>query len=807
MQKIFSKILISVILVGIFLMPIGGVVGIKNEKLVVEIEINQAIAQSEQEPIWHFQVTKTEFHPNPNINSITTTIFFTSVNKPKASCDAERTVAESNPSYNVPGLTIGPCTSKDGDLVSSTFSNVQDSNGKKIEADPGFGCRLLNLDNCFAALLYFALYKPAAFFAELSARFLDYFMYYSISSKAYDNIFMSKAWGAVRDIANIFFIVALLFVAIKTILGMNVSGNKKMIGTIIIVALFINFSLFTTQVIVDASNILAKIFYHNITPKNENGVMTASKGEKSITVQVASIFDPQEVMGGPPGDENEGTWIIVALVSIIISIFMIFIFLSVAFLFIGRVVELWVAMIFSPIAFASKTISGKIPGFGWDEWLSGLLKSAFLAPIFIFFLYIVVLLGGLISSAGLTEKAGSTSEGLEWAMNVIIPFAITFLLLYQSKKIAQDYSGKVGKAIAGGATALAGLALGGAALGTAFAGRQVMGGLAAKASRSDNAMHHGNALMDHDKTVQDWKSKGSIGNKPKFEDTWANYKTEQAAKNVTVKDKLNPWEKLGGNVNFSQMKSGKINTARHEVDELKKEIGRENTSDANLSGADEKLMKENFTRKKRGDIETKIKRGDKDTELTTSSNSKVLGESKFRQVEREYLVKEAMKDSNNTEMKKGKKVLTAEAAQQVNMNLNVKFDEELKKQFDKLAASKFEKTVAESKQSVGVGGALMAKSTSGSYDVRNISQLTADKRDGLGMKATAGLISAVAMGIRMGMKKGIGAEHGTSSKDFATDIKNLVGGALKDIKIDVSVPSGGGEVKGKASGGGHGGGH
>ena len=101
--------------------------------------------------------------------------------------------------------------------------------------------------------------------------FLIFFVYYFTNSSSYDNEFVEKGWGAVRDVANIFFILMLLYVAIKTVLSLNVTDNKRLVGVIIIVALLINFSLFTTKVVIDASNILAKIFYNNITSQGPNG--------------------------------------------------------------------------------------------------------------------------------------------------------------------------------------------------------------------------------------------------------------------------------------------------------------------------------------------------------------------------------------------------------------------------------------------------------------------------------------------------------------------------------------------------------
>src|SRR3972149_11518169 len=61
------------------------------------------------------------------------------------------------------------------------------------------------------------------------------------------------------------FIFVLLYVAIGTILGLSKVNWKKTLVLIVIAALLINFSLFFTKIIVDASNILAWAFYQGIS--------------------------------------------------------------------------------------------------------------------------------------------------------------------------------------------------------------------------------------------------------------------------------------------------------------------------------------------------------------------------------------------------------------------------------------------------------------------------------------------------------------------------------------------------------------
>ncbi|PIZ86922.1 hypothetical protein COX93_02795, partial [Candidatus Nomurabacteria bacterium CG_4_10_14_0_2_um_filter_30_12] len=233
----------------------------------------------------------------------------------------------------------------------------------KVESD--FGCSIIpfKIGGCILAGLDF-VWQASALIGRLAGHFLDFFVYYATNSSSYSNIFVEKAWSAVRDVANIFFIVALLYVAIKTILSLNVTDNKKLIGYVIIIALIINFSLFTTKVVIDGSNILAKIFYNNIVSKdatttNADGTLKDSEagteGQKSISVGLIRLFNPQNIVMEAYKNVNLGLGyaIFIILLLIAITLYTAYIFFSVAILFVARVISLWISMIFSPLAFAS----------------------------------------------------------------------------------------------------------------------------------------------------------------------------------------------------------------------------------------------------------------------------------------------------------------------------------------------------------------------------------------------------------------------------------------------------------------------
>ncbi len=337
-----------------------------------------------------------------------------------------------------------------------------------------FDCGIImkgSISGCIAELTYF-VWTVAAWIARVAGSFLDYFIYYSTDSSSYVNGFINKGWGAIRDVANIFFIVALLYVAIKTILSLNVTNNKKIIGTIIVIALLINFSLFFTQVIIDGSNILAKVFYNNIESKNENGTPAIEAGgQKSVSVGLVDKFNPQSIMTQDVYNKSHGRFVFVTMLAIAIVLYTAYIFFSIALLFVSRVVMLWLSMIFAPIAFASYTLPFDIPGLGHKEWWKNLFENAFLAPIFIFFLYIIVMFTGFLSELGKYPSGDSLIQGI---MFVVIPFAILAILLMKAKEMAIQYSGEMGKAFNKAGAMIAG-AVGGAAIGYGIGGMAALG--------------------------------------------------------------------------------------------------------------------------------------------------------------------------------------------------------------------------------------------------------------------------------------------------------------------------------------------
>ncbi|MEK7588532.1 MAG: hypothetical protein AAB438_01805 [Patescibacteria group bacterium] len=383
--------------------------------------------------------------------------------------------------YFIQGTEASFTTPADGQLQNGNWQASSTSAGLQISGRYGLGCSFgiigeMNLPGCVAQLFY-TLWEASAWIARAAGSLLDFFVFYSTSSTSYGGEFVDKGWAVVRDLANIMFIIVLIYIAIKTIFSLSVTDNKKLISWIIIMALIINFSLFITKVVIDASNILAKVFYNQINPVYKNGESAPAGGEKSISIQMVKKYDPQAIITTKAAyDNNIGLFIFITILLLLITLYTAYIFFVVALLFVGRVITLWLLMIFSPMAFASHAMPStwEIGSIGHKKWWPELFRAAFMAPIFIFFLYLIV----LFLSTGLGATYADSSETMQKLMHTIIPFLLLFVLLSKAKDMAVEYSGDAGKAMMGITKMVGGIAGGAVVGGAALAGTRLIGAYA-----------------------------------------------------------------------------------------------------------------------------------------------------------------------------------------------------------------------------------------------------------------------------------------------------------------------------------------
>lgn len=336
-----------------------------------------------------------------------------------------------------------------------------------------FGDGPENLYDCIPTVVYYLIYKPTFYLLMGAGYIFDKTLILSIDKDFVGQPFVADSWKIIRDFSNMAFIFVLLYAGISTMLGM---GNwRKTVIQVVVVALLINFSLLFTKVIIDAGNILATGIYSSIDTGNSFSASLASKFKPQVFLSTAGKVTPMDAT-------------IVFIIASIVSVFAAWVFFKAALLFIGRLLAFWFLMIVSPFAFISTTFpKGNIFG----KWFGQLTGQAFVAPVFLFLLYIIMQVlsagGGILSKF---EAAGVISTGnanMVWFTSLIAPILVAILIilaLKESLKFAEGMAGEFGQLGAKIGGTVMGVAGGVALGGTALVGRKVIGGAAQRLEES-----------------------------------------------------------------------------------------------------------------------------------------------------------------------------------------------------------------------------------------------------------------------------------------------------------------------------------
>lgn len=328
-------------------------------------------------------------------------------------------------------------------------------------------------------------------FAGLAGVLLNGIIHYTVVeiSNNYGRIpAINNAWDSIRDLANMSFIFILLYAAIKTILGAG-SDTKKLVVNIIIVAILINFSLFFTKVIIDASNVLALFFYDAAAPGALAAANPWTQGGISnsfmANLHLASLYKASEV--------TISSIFTIGVLGSIMLIIAGFVFFSVAFMFITRYVVLILVLILSPIAFMASVLPALRGASG--KWWDALVGQAFFAPIYFMITWIALSVLTDISTAlgisvdgslGDLSNVGIVVTAQDGTFALFMNFMVVIVFLLASLAIAKSWANRAGS----GSTKLTKWVTGAAGAATfgmaGRLGRNLIGGNAAKMATDED---------------------------------------------------------------------------------------------------------------------------------------------------------------------------------------------------------------------------------------------------------------------------------------------------------------------------------
>jgi hypothetical protein len=204
-----------------------------------------------------------------------------------------------------------------------------------------------------------------------------------------DNAVIATGWPRVRDLANMFIVLGFVFIGIATTLRIGDYEAKKLLPKLIMVALLINFSLVICGIFIDAANITATYFL-------KSGGFFATSWSQTIGDQISVIWG-QWKSNSSYVDAGMGVLKVVGGL-LFYDIMAAVIFFLYAFLYIFRMMSLWILVILSPLAFVCYVFPFTKSIF--NMWWSNFFQWCIIIVPVSFFVWIADKLTEGMSSAG-----------------------------------------------------------------------------------------------------------------------------------------------------------------------------------------------------------------------------------------------------------------------------------------------------------------------------------------------------------------------------------------------------------------------
>ena len=266
-----------------------------------------------------------------------------------------------------------------------------------------------------------------AWLVGVAAITLDNAVYYTVVTmgKYVSNLTaVGVAWRILRDFANIMLIFGFIGAGIATILNVEKYGwSTKMLPMLLVAAVALNFSLFVSEAMVDATNLFATEFYTQINGGNPAGLQDLSfdtiKNAKNngISSKIMSQLGLQTIYGDALKPNTAifsgSNQYFIGFMGILLFLVTAFVLFSLAFILIARFVALILLIVFSPVGFMGLAVPQLKYRAG--QWWENFLEQIITAPILLLLLYVALAI--ITDAQFLTgfNAERNTSAWTEWA--------------------------------------------------------------------------------------------------------------------------------------------------------------------------------------------------------------------------------------------------------------------------------------------------------------------------------------------------------------------------------------------------------
>lgn len=441
------------------------------------------------------------------------------------------------------------------------------------------------IDAFFAWIITHTLLAIAGWLLWITATVMNYAINVGIlqfASWAPEALY--PVWLVVRQITSLFVVFAGLWLGFMYIIDKG-DQFKKYIPTVLIFALFVNFSYPLTRTVIDISNIISLNIYASTVGASTLEASTISVGaDKTAGTLIMNKLGLVGVVDYALGDgkTTEGSLNSInsvgpALLAVLFILYAAWIFFIISALLVTRTAVLVFLIIASPLLFVDKVI----PKLGEHATkLRGIfVEMLFVGPVFTIMLaltlkFLEVFQSGPLKNGG---SISSIAAGGDGAITMFFNMLMMLIMLHIMFKVTKATAGKIGETVAGVASTVGGAAFGGVALGGAgMLGRATLG-RAAAAARDSGWMQkaQGGALGRHVYNLSDTFAKGAYDGR----------------NSAAVKFGAS---KLGTNFGMGGTK-GREELANEHRTKLEAHLGRVGVHQKNVYDADGKLIAEKGT--------------------------------------------------------------------------------------------------------------------------------------------------------------------------------------------------------------------
>lgn len=177
-----------------------------------------------------------------------------------------------------------------GIFTNTVFAAAQDIVTSGAKAANSFTSSAVNVAGYTVAIYVFLNVLQSVLVALLgwAGFFLDQLFHYNVVLNPASMPVVYEGWKIIRDIANAFFILVVLWVAFTIIFNVENLGGRKLLIRIIVIALLINFSLTLVTGVFAIANLLAKPFKEALGNPDVAGLILDKTKLHTVTEQLTA---------------------------------------------------------------------------------------------------------------------------------------------------------------------------------------------------------------------------------------------------------------------------------------------------------------------------------------------------------------------------------------------------------------------------------------------------------------------------------------------------------------------------------------